>query len=68
MRLFVEPMDCIVVDVTADGLVQIEGEAPRPPTLQERRAIIYAAQKEMDALTDVIDLLQSSSDTGASGR
>lgn len=58
MRLYVEPMDSIVVDVAQDGRVQLEGEELRAPTLQERRAIIYAAQKEIDALTDVIELLQ----------
>jgi hypothetical protein len=59
VRLFVEPMDCVVVDVTPDGLVQIEGEEPRAPTLQERRAIIYAARKELAALTDLLDVLDS---------
>ena len=57
MKLYVEPMDCIVVDVTPDGRVQIEGEEPRPPTLQERRAIIYSAKKEVAALTDLLDVL-----------
>jgi hypothetical protein len=57
MKLYVEPMDCIVVDVTPDGRVQIEGEEPRTPTLQERRAIIYSAQKEVAALTDLLDIL-----------
>jgi hypothetical protein len=37
--------------------VQIEGEEPRTPTLQERRAIIYSAQKEVAALTDLLDIL-----------
>lgn len=59
MRLYVGPMDCVVVDVTSDGLVQIEGEDPRAPTLQERRAIIYAARKELAALTDLLDVLES---------
>jgi hypothetical protein len=58
MRLYVEPMDSIVVDVSPDGRVQLEGEELRAPTLQERRAIIYAAQKEIDVLTDIIDVLQ----------
>jgi len=58
MRLYVEPMDCIVTDVTSDGLVQLEGEAPREPTLQERRAIIYAARNEVAALTELLEILQ----------
>lgn len=59
MKLYVGPMDCVVVDVTADGLIQIEGEEPRAPTLQERRAIIYAARKELAALTDLLDVLDA---------
>jgi hypothetical protein len=58
MRLYVEPMDCLIVDVTADGRVQIEGEELRQPTLQERRAILYSAQKEIEALAELVDLLQ----------
>jgi hypothetical protein len=58
MKLYVEPMDSVLVDVAQDGRVQLEGEELRVPTLQERRAIIYAAQQEIDALTEVIDLLQ----------
>jgi len=57
MKLYVEPMDCIIVDVMPDGRVQIEGEEPRTPTLQERRAIIYSAKKEVAALTDLLDVL-----------
>jgi len=57
MRLYVEPMDCIVVDVAPDGRVQLEGEDFREPTLQERRAIIYAAQKELAALTELLETL-----------
>jgi len=29
------------------------------PTLQERRAIIYAAQQELSALTELLDILES---------
>ena len=60
MKLYVAPMDCVVVDVTPDGLIQIEGEAPREPTLQERRAIIYSAREEVAALTDLLDVLDAS--------
>ena len=57
MHLYVEPMDCIVVDVAPDGRVKLEGEDFREPTLQERRAIIYAAQKELAALTELLETL-----------
>ena len=61
MRLYVEPMDCYVVDVASDGRVQIEGEELRQPTLQERRAIIYSAQNEMAALKELLEALEPAS-------
>ncbi len=59
MRLYVEPMDAVVVDVNTDGRVRLENEDWTEPTLQEKRAIIYAAQQELSALTELIDILQS---------
>jgi len=59
MRLYVEPMDAVVVDVDRDGRVRLENEEWSTPTLQERRAIIYAAEKELAALTELVDILQS---------
>ncbi len=58
MKLYVGPMDSIVVDVDADGRIQLEGEDPREPSLQERRAIIYAARNEMAALSELLDILE----------
>lgn len=58
MKLYVGPMDSIVVDVDADGRVQLEGEDFRPPSLQERRAIIYAARNEIAALTELLEVLE----------
>jgi len=58
MRLFVEPMDATVVDVDADGRVNIENEGWSTPTLQERRAIIYSAEREIAALNELLDTLQ----------
>jgi len=57
MRLYVEPMDAVVVEVDDDGRVRLENEDWSTPTLQERRAIIYAAQQEMTALTELLDTL-----------
>jgi hypothetical protein len=51
-------MDATVVGVDADGQVRLEGEDWRAPSLQERRAIIYAARGEIDALTELVDLLE----------
>jgi hypothetical protein len=59
MRLYVETMDAVVVEVDADGRVRLEHEGWSTPSLQERRAIIYAAQQEIAALTELIDVLQA---------
>ena len=44
MKLYVKPMDSVVVEVEPDGRVRLDNEDWRIPTLQERRAIIYAAR------------------------
>ena len=58
MHLYVEPMDAVVVEVSSDGRVRLENEDWSTPTLQERRAIIYAAQKEIAELQEAIEILQ----------
>jgi hypothetical protein len=58
MKLYVEPMDAVVVEFDRDGRVRLEGEDWSTPTLQERRAIIYAAQEELATLTELLDVLQ----------
>jgi len=58
MRLYVEPMDAVVVEVGDDGRVRLEHEAWSTPTLQERRAIIYAARNEREALDELIEILE----------
>ena len=66
MRLYVETMDAVVVEVDEDGRVRYEGPggtAPAAvgdwtqPTLQERRAIIYAARQEMAGLVELLEVL-----------
>ena len=59
MRLYVEPMDATVVDVSADGRVRLEDEDWSQPSLQERRAIIYAANQELIALGELLEILQA---------
>jgi hypothetical protein len=59
MKLYVGTMDAVVVDVNADGQVRLENEDWSQPTLQERRAIIHAAQEEMLALGELIEILQA---------
>jgi hypothetical protein len=58
MKLYVEPMDATLVDVSADGRIRLEHEDWRSPTLQERRAIIYAATTALEDLKELIDILQ----------
>jgi hypothetical protein len=58
LRLYVEPMDAVVVDVDHDGRVRLENEDWTEPTLQEQRAIIYEAKKAVEELTELIDALQ----------
>ena len=59
MKLYVETMDAVVVDVQADGRVRLENEEWSQPTLQEKRAIIHAAQEELAALGELIEILQT---------
>ena len=58
MRLYVETMDSYVVDVTDDGRVRLESQEPAAPTLQERRAILHAAEHEIEALKELIEILE----------
>ena len=58
MRLHVEPMDAVVVEVGQDGRVRLENEEWSTPTLQERRAILYAAKNEAEELTELIEILE----------
>jgi hypothetical protein len=58
MKLWVETMDSYVVEVTEDGRVRLENEEPALPTFQERRAILYAAEGEIEALKELIEILE----------
>jgi len=66
MRLYVETMDAVVVEVDENGRVRYEGQGGAvpgadgdwtQPSLQERRAIIHAARQEMAGLSELIDAL-----------
>ena len=58
MHLYVEPMDAVVVEVADDGRVRLEHEELAIPTLQERRAILFAAHGEIQTLTELVDILE----------
>ena len=53
------PMDATVVEVSGDGRVRFENEEWTTPTLQERRAIIYAAKSEIEALNEMVEILDA---------
>jgi len=58
MKLYVEQMDAVVVEVGADGRVRLENEDWSRPTLQERRAILFAATTAIEELTELVAILQ----------
>jgi len=60
MHLYVEPMDVVVVEVDRDGRVRLDTDEWIAPTLQEKRAILYAAKQELAALTELVDVIQAS--------
>ena len=57
MRLFVETMDVVLVEFNQHGKVRFDGEEWSVPTLQERRAILYAAQNQVNELQELIQSL-----------
>ena len=64
MKLYVAPMDATVVEVDSDGRVRIENEDWSVPSLQERRAILYAAKDEMSSLDELITILEKPAPVG----
>jgi hypothetical protein len=61
VRLYVDPMDAVVLEVDQDGRVRLEQDEWIVPSLQERRAIIYAAKNEIASLTELLDVLDRES-------
>jgi hypothetical protein len=59
MRLFVEPMDSVLVEFDVEGRVRFEHEEWTTPSLQETRAIIYAARNQIAELTELIEALDT---------
>ncbi len=58
MRLYISPMDAVLVEVDQDGRVRFDGEDWSVPTLQELRAILYSAQNQLSELRELIDILE----------
>lgn len=59
MRLYVEPMDAVLVEFDERGRVRFENEDWAAPSLQEARAILYAAGAEVEALRELVDTLEA---------
>jgi hypothetical protein len=59
MRLYVGPMDAVLVEVSDDGQVRLENEEWSTPTLQEKRAILYSAKNEIEELTELVEKLEA---------
>ena len=58
MNLYVEPMDVVVVEMDGEGRVRLKDETDFfTPSLQERRAILYAAKNELSELKELVEAL-----------
>jgi len=64
MRLFVDTMDAVLVAYDDAGRVRFDGEDWSNPTLQETRAILFAARNEIEALQELMLALESRPSTG----
>jgi hypothetical protein len=61
MDLFIPEMDVTVVEIADDGRVRYSDGEWAVPTLQERRAIIYAARRVIEELSEGIETLDKES-------
>lgn len=59
MRLYVEPMDAVLVEFDEQGRVRFENEDWTTPSLQETRAILHAARNELAELTELVETLDA---------
>jgi hypothetical protein len=50
-------MDAFLVEIRTDGWIRLDDEEWSQPTLQERRAIIYAAKDELESLKELLEVL-----------
>jgi hypothetical protein len=57
MRLYVGTMNAIVVECDEDGRVKFESGEWTQPSVQERRAIIHAAQSELESLKELLEMI-----------
>ena len=57
MRLYVDPMDAVLVEFDTEGRVRFDNEEWTTPSLQETRAILYAARNALAELTELVEAL-----------
>ena len=57
MRLYVETMNAVVVEFDDVGRVRFESGEWTKPSVQERRAIIHAAQTELESLEELLQTM-----------
>jgi len=62
MRLYINTMDAVLVEYDSDGRVRLDEEDWSTPSLQERRAILHAAQSEIERLEDLVLALDPGAD------
>jgi len=58
MRLFVPTMDAVLVEFDERGRIRFDNEDWSTPSVQERRAIIHAANDQLDRLKELLDVLE----------
>ena len=68
MRLYVEPMDAVLVEFDERGRVRFDDEEWSTPSLQETRAILYAAENTLAELRELVDALEAAVAPGPGGR
>jgi hypothetical protein len=64
MFLRIDTMDAVLVEFDADGQVRFQDAGWSMPTRHEIRAIIHAAQDEIEQLTDLVDVLEHATQSG----
>jgi len=57
MRLYIETMNAVVVEFDAEGRVRFESGEWAKPSVQERRAIIHAAESEFESLKELLETM-----------
>ena len=55
--MYVETMNAVVVECDAEGRVRFDNGEWSTPSVQERRAIIHAAQSERENLKELLETM-----------